>query len=60
AQTDIINQAFTPTADEVAHAERVIAAFDTPGSQGVASLDGKMLDRPHHRAALRVLAAAGQ
>jgi citrate lyase subunit beta/citryl-CoA lyase len=59
AQTDVINDAFTPTADEIAYAKRVIAAFDAPGSQGVASLDGKMLDRPHHRTALRVMAAAG-
>jgi citrate lyase subunit beta / citryl-CoA lyase len=59
AQTDVINQAFTPTADEIAYAKRVIAVFDAPGSNGVASLDGRMLDRPHLRAALRVLATAG-
>ena len=57
-QVEIINRAFMPNADEVAHAKRVIDAFAAADGKGVAVLDGKMLDRPHQRAALRVLAAA--
>jgi citrate lyase subunit beta/citryl-CoA lyase len=57
-QVEIINRAFMPTADEVAHARQVVEAFTAAESQGVAVLNGKMLDRPHHRAALRILAAA--
>ena len=40
----------------IAHAKRVVEAFTAAGTKGVAVLDGKMLDRPHHRSALRVLA----
>lgn len=58
-QIDIINRAFLPNADEIAHARRVVEAFTAAGAKGVAVLDGKMLDRPHHRSAMRVLAAAG-
>ncbi len=55
AQVDVINEGFRPTAEEVAHAERVIAAFDTAAT-GVASLDGVMLDLPHLKQARNVLA----
>lgn len=60
AQVDVINEAFTPTRADVESANRVIAAFDGAGSAGVASLDGKMLDRPHYRSAQRVLERARQ
>jgi citrate lyase subunit beta / citryl-CoA lyase len=59
AQVEVINQAFMPSAHDVAHARKVVDAFESAGGTGVAVLDGRMLDRPHHRAALRVLAAAG-
>lgn len=55
AQVDVINEGFRPTAEEVTHAERVIAAFDTAAT-GVASLDGVMLDLPHLKQARNVLA----
>jgi citrate lyase subunit beta/citryl-CoA lyase len=57
-QVDIINRAFMPNAEEIARAKRVVEAFTAAGAKGVAVLDGKMLDRPHHRSALRMLAAA--
>ena len=60
AQVDVINEAFTPTRADVESANRVIAAFDGAGNAGVASLDGKMLDRPHYRSAQRVLERARQ
>jgi citrate lyase subunit beta/citryl-CoA lyase len=52
-QVDIINAAFTPSAEDVAHARRVVAAF--AGGVGVASLDGKMLDQPHLKQAQHIL-----
>jgi len=55
-QIDVINTAFTPSAADVDWARRVIATFDACGEAGVASIDGKMLDRPHYRSAQRVLA----
>ena len=56
AQVPIINAAFTPSADEIAHAEAVIAVFAANPDAGVASLDGKMLDRPHLVQAQKILA----
>lgn len=57
-QVDIINQAFTPSADEIAHAHAVIHAFDSNPGKGTVGLDGKMLDRPHYIQAQRVVAMA--
>lgn len=54
-----INDAFTPSAADVERARRIVAAFEASATTGVASLDGKMLDRPHLRGALRVLERAG-
>jgi citrate lyase subunit beta / citryl-CoA lyase len=53
-QVAVINAAFTPSAGDVAHAERVVAAFAS--GAGVASLDGKMLDQPHLKQARHVIA----
>ena len=53
-----INAVFTPTAAEVAHAERIAAAFAAAPGAGVASLDGQMIDMPHLKLAERVLARA--
>ncbi|MEE4316645.1 MAG: CoA ester lyase [Erythrobacter sp.] len=58
AQIDPINAAFTPSAEELAHARAVVQAFaDHPGA-GVVALDGAMLDRPHLALAQRLLAEA--
>ncbi|MGO3930648.1 HpcH/HpaI aldolase/citrate lyase family protein [Rhodopseudomonas pseudopalustris] len=52
---DIVNAAFAPTAAERGWAEKVVAAFaENPGA-GTLRLDGKMLDKPHLRAAQRIL-----
>jgi citrate lyase subunit beta/citryl-CoA lyase len=53
-QVAVINDAFTPSASDVEHAKRVVAAFAS--GAGVASLDGKMLDQPHLKQAKSVLA----
>jgi citrate lyase subunit beta/citryl-CoA lyase len=52
---DIVNAAFMPTDEEIAWARRVIKAFDDNPDTGVVKLDGQMLDRPHLRAALKIL-----
>ena len=55
AQVPIINLAFTPSADDVRHAEQIVAAFEAHPDAGVLSVDGKMVDRPHLVQARRVL-----
>jgi citrate lyase subunit beta / citryl-CoA lyase len=59
AQVPVINEAFTPSAEMIAHAKAVVAAFaEVPGA-GVVGLGGEMLDRPHLARAERVLARSG-
>jgi citrate lyase subunit beta/citryl-CoA lyase len=58
AQVPIINQAFTPSQDEVRHAEEIVAAFEAHPNVGVLSVGGKMVDRPHLMQARRVLERA--
>jgi citrate lyase subunit beta / citryl-CoA lyase len=58
-QIEAINAAFTPSAEEVAHARRVIAAFDAAPGAGTVGLDGLMLDIPHLKQARHILATAG-
>jgi citrate lyase subunit beta/citryl-CoA lyase len=57
-QVDAINRAFTPDEAEVAHAERVVAAFAANPGVGVVAIDGRMIDMPHLKQARRILAAA--
>ncbi len=59
AQVPIINELFTPSAEAIAHARAVIAAFAAAPGAGVVSLDGEMLDRPHWTRAKKTLARAG-
>ena len=60
AQVEVINEAFTPSADEIAHARAVVQAFaDNPGT-GTVGLNGQMLDRPHFALAQLLLTEAGQ
>jgi citrate lyase subunit beta/citryl-CoA lyase len=58
AQVPVINAAFTPSADDVRHAEAIVAAFEAQPDAGVLSVDGKMIDRPHLVQARRVLERA--
>jgi citrate lyase subunit beta / citryl-CoA lyase len=52
---DIVNAAFEPTDAERQWAEKVVAAFADNPDLGTLRLDGKMIDRPHLRAARKVL-----
>jgi citrate lyase subunit beta / citryl-CoA lyase len=58
AQVAVINHSFTPSADEIVYATRVLAAFAANPGAGVVGLDSKMLDMPHMKQAERVLAQA--
>jgi citrate lyase subunit beta/citryl-CoA lyase len=60
AQVAVINEVFTPSAEAIADAQRIVDAFAAAGDAGVVALEGKMLDRPHLRAARAILARAGQ
>jgi len=60
AQVAPIHAAFSPTADEIAWAERVLAAFRAAPGVGAVAFEGGMLDKPHLRQAERILAAAGR
>ena len=54
-QVEAINEAFSPSVDDVAFAERVVAAF-AASDAGVVGVDGMMLDKPHLTQAEKVLA----
>ena len=58
AQVPVINRIFTPAAEAVEEARRVVAAFAEAPDAGVLGIDGKMYDRPHLRRAERLLARA--
>lgn len=58
AQVPVINEAFTPSAEELAHARAIIAAFDANPGAGTVGLNGAMLDRPHLDLAKALLASA--
>ena len=55
AQVPIINAAFTPTAEQLEFARRVLAAFAAAPGAGAVQLEGRMLDRPHQLQAQRLL-----
>jgi citrate lyase subunit beta/citryl-CoA lyase len=54
------NTAFSPGAEEVAQATKIIAAFDLPEnkSKGVVQIDGRMVERLHADMARRTVAIA--
>lgn len=58
AQVAGVNESFMPSADEIAHAARVLEAFAANPGAGTVGLDGKMIDIPHQKQAERVLAQA--
>jgi (3S)-malyl-CoA thioesterase len=60
AQVDIANTAFAPTPEEIDLARRQIAAFEEAeaGGQGVAVVDGKIVENLHVATAREILAKA--
>lgn len=59
AQIPVINAAFTPSGEAVAHARRIVDAFAAEPGAGVLSIEGQMIDAPHLKLAERTLARAG-
>ena len=57
---DVVNAAFTPSDDELAHAQKIVDAFAQNPTAGVVRVDGKMVDKPHLRAAQKTLELAGR
>lgn len=62
AQVGPLNEVFTPTADEISWAKKVVAVFDESEAKGQAVLqvDGKMIEYPIANRARRILALAEQ
>ena len=57
AQVPVINAVFTPTAEEVARARRIVAALEEARG-GACQVDGRMVDVPVVKAAQRTVALA--
>jgi citrate lyase subunit beta/citryl-CoA lyase len=59
-QVELANVAFVPTAEEIEHALRLLAAYDKASAAGVAAIDfeGQMVDEPWAAHARRILALA--
>jgi citrate lyase subunit beta/citryl-CoA lyase len=60
AQVDAINEAFTPSAQEVAAAQEIVDLFAANPGVGAIGLKGAMLDRPHLARAKALLAFAAR
>ncbi|MGR8919047.1 MAG: HpcH/HpaI aldolase/citrate lyase family protein [Gammaproteobacteria bacterium] len=58
AQVEVVNRAFSPSAEELAHSRAVIEAFAANPEAGTLQLDGKMIDKPHLTQAERIVALA--
>ncbi|MBV8837242.1 MAG: CoA ester lyase [Alphaproteobacteria bacterium] len=60
SQIEPCNAAFSPSADEVAQARKMIAAFDLPENKnkGVVQIEGRMVERMHAEMARRTVAIA--
>jgi citrate lyase beta subunit len=58
-QVPVINEVFTPTAEEIARARRIVEAFDAAAAkgEGVLRLDDRMVDRPVVERARRVISS---
>lgn len=57
-QVEPANTAFSPSAEEIATAQEVVAAWAGRDGQGVATVAGRMIEQLHVAAAQRVLAIA--
>jgi citrate lyase subunit beta/citryl-CoA lyase len=60
AQVDVINAAFTPTAEEIAEAQEIVDIFAANPGVGAIGYKGGMLDRPYLSRAQQLLASVGQ
>jgi citrate lyase subunit beta / citryl-CoA lyase len=60
AQVDVINEAFTPSAEELAWAQEIVDLFAANPGAGTIGHKGAMLDRPHLARAQTLLALAAR
>ncbi|MBW8783942.1 MAG: CoA ester lyase [Novosphingobium sp.] len=60
AQVDVINAAFTPSEEEVAEAEEIVALFAANPGVGAIGYKGGMLDRPYLSRAQQLLRQSGR
>jgi citrate lyase subunit beta/citryl-CoA lyase len=58
AQVPVINKVFVPSAEQIAKAKKVVAAFAAQPGAGAIAIEGKMYDRPHLKRAQDLLARA--
>jgi citrate lyase subunit beta/citryl-CoA lyase len=59
-QVAIINAAFTPEAEQIAAARRIVAAFAAAPETGALQVDGRMVDAPHLKQAQALLDRTGE
>jgi citrate lyase subunit beta/citryl-CoA lyase len=61
-QAELANVCFVPSAEEVEHATRLLAAYETASAKGVAAIDfdGQMVDEPLAAQARRILALVSE
>lgn len=57
-QVPVLNEIFSPSEAEIAHAKRIVEAFEQ-GDSGLVVIDGKLIEKPVLRRMYRVLARAG-
>lgn len=57
-QVETINRCFSPSAEDLAQAKRIVAAFEADSGLGTVGIDGKMYDIPHLKLARAIVAAA--
>lgn len=60
AQVDVINEAFSPSAEELAAAQEIVDLFAANPGAGTLGHKGAMLDRPHLARAKTLLASVGR
>ena len=56
AQITAINESYLPSAEEIEHAHKIVAAFAAAPGAGTVGMDGRMIDIPHLKQAQSVLA----
>ena len=54
AQIDGVNQVFTPSADEIIRANKILTLAKGAGKRGAVAVDGKMVDQATLRLAARI------
>ena len=57
---DVVNAAFMPTDEEIAWSRANRQSLQRQSDSGVVKIDGKMIDKPHLRAAEKILALRGR